>query len=114
MSKNKYYKNKKLEEFLDENIKQCIEEDSNVTQHNIINQTLVFNLETKIESTNDIDIEIIETDELESEITFEISKVKDKKKLVLTVNIYDESEIIKLDFEIKKATLKKLLKDLED
>mgnify|MGYP006096359293 FL=1 len=116
MSKIKYYKNKnkKLEEFLDENIKECTEDEINATQIDAFNQTNGYNLATIIESTNDNDIEIIETEELESDITFEITGVKGKKKLFLTVNIYDESEIIKLDFEIKKETLKKLLKNLED
>lgn len=101
MSKIKFYKNINLEEFLDETISEnlIIEDDSN----NII-----------ITEVNNIELEIIETDDIESDISFEINKVKGKKKLILTVNIYEADEIIKLDFEIKKSTLKKLLKDLED
>lgn len=101
MSKIKFYKNINLEEFLDETISEnlIIEDDSD----NII-----------ITEVNNIELEIIETDDIESDISFEINKVKGKKKLILTVNIYEADEIIKLDFEIKKSTLKKLLKDLED
>lgn len=101
MSKIKFYKNINLEEFLDENISEnlIVDNDSN---------------EMIINEDNSIDLEIIETDDIESDITFEIDKVKGKKKLILTVNIYEADEIIKLDFEIKKSTLKKLLKDLED
>ena len=101
MSKIKFYKNINLEEFLDENISEnlIVDNDSN---------------EMIINEDNNIDLEIIETDDIESDITFEIDKVKGKKKLILTVNIYEADEIIKLDFEIKKTTLKKLLKDLED
>jgi len=101
MSKIKFYKNINLEEFLDETISEnlIIEDDSD----NII-----------ITEANNIELEIIETDDIESDISFEINKVKGKKKLILTVNIYEADEIIKLDFEIKKSTLKKLLKDLED
>lgn len=101
MSKIKFYKNINLEEFLDENISEnlIIENDSD----NMI-----------ITEDNNIELEIIETDDIESDISFEINKIKGKKKLILTVNIYEADEIIKLDFEIKKSTLKKLLKDLED
>ena len=102
MSKKiKFYKNINLEEFLDENISKnlIIEDDIN---------------EIVITEDNSIDLEIIETDDIESDISFEINKIKGKKKLILTVNIYEADEIIKLDFEIKKSTLKKLLKDLED
>ena len=114
MSKIKYYKNIKLEEFLDENIKECTEEELMENYLEISKCNTDLDIEKIIDSHDCIDIEIVEADELESDITFEITKVKGKKKLVLTVNIYDESEIIKLDFEIKKSTLKKLLKDLED
>ena len=101
MSKIKFYKNINLEEFLDENISEnlIVENDSD----NMI-----------ITEDNNIELEIIETDDIESDISFEINKIKGKKKLILTVNIYEADEIIKLDFEIKKNKLKKLLKDLED
>ena len=114
MSKIKYYKNIKLEEFLDENIKECTEEELMIKSIDTSEYNSEVNVENIIDSHDCIDIEIVEADELESDITFEITKVKGKKKLILTVNIYDDSEIIKLDFEIKKSTLKKLLKDLED
>ena len=101
MSKIKFYKNINLEEFLDETISEnlMIEDDMN---------------EIVITEDNNIELEIVETDDIESDISFEINKIKGKKKLILTVNIYEADEIIKLDFEIKKSTLKKLLKDLDD
>lgn len=113
MSKIKYYKNINLEEFLDEKIKECTEDEIESYKEEI-NNSLQIEFDKIVEMGEGIDIEIVESDELESDITFEITKIKGKKKLVLTVNIYDDSEIIKLDFEIKKSTLKKLLKDLED
>ena len=121
MSKIKYYKNIKLEEFLDETIKECTEAElmySYNEMNNEMNNTKISKCNSELNSKNIIDshecIEIVEVNELVSDITFEITKIKGMKKLVLTVNIYDETEIIKLDFEIKKTTLKKLLKDLDD
>ena len=113
MSKIKYYKNINLEEFLDEKIKECTEDEIESNKEEI-NNNLQIEFDKIVDMSEGLDIEIVESDELESDITFEITKIKGKKKLVLTVNIYDDSEIIKLDFEIKKSTLKKLLKDLED
>lgn len=113
MSKIKYYKNINLEEFLDEKIKECTEDEIESNKEEI-NNNLQIEFDKFVDMSEGLDIEIVESDELESDITFEITKIKGKKKLVLTVNIYDDSEIIKLDFEIKKSTLKKLLKDLED
>lgn len=107
MSKIKYYKNINLEEFLDEDIKEV------VFSNNETNNKTEYNNED-FEDFEDLGIEIVEEDMIQSDITFDISKVKGKKKLTLVVNIYDNDEIIKLDFEIKKSTLKKLLKDLED
>lgn len=102
MSKIKFYKNINLEEFLDETISE------NLIVENYSDNMIII-------EDNNIELEIIETDDIESDISFEISKIKGKKKkLILTVNIYEADEIIKLDFEIKKSTLKKLLKDLED
>ena len=104
MSKIKYYKNINLEEFLDEDIKEVVFSNNETNNENDDNN----------EDFEDLGIEIMEEDMIQSDITFDISKVKGKKKLTLVVNIYDNDEIIKLDFEIKKSTLKKLLKDLED
>lgn len=103
MSKIKYYKNINLEEFLDEDIKETI----------ILDESNEIDIN---EDTNfdELDIEIVVDDMIQSDINFDISKVNGKKKLTLVVNIYDNDEIIKLDFEIKKTTLKKLLEDLEE
>ena len=109
MSKKiKFYKNISLEEFLDENINK--ENVKNSYEDNSPDNSTDF----IIGEQDQIDIEIIEADDIESDISFEISKQKGKKKLILTVSIYEDDEIIKLDFEIKKSTLKKLLKDLEN
>lgn len=105
MSKIKYYKNIKLEEFLDETVKKCIKNEKIVDKLDEINLNL--------NKTDDY-VEIIYTDELASEITFDITNINGEKKVILTVNIYDEADIIKIDFEIIKSTLEKLLKDLED
>lgn len=104
MSKIKYYKNINLEEFLDEDIKETVFLDETKDDEDIIEET----------NFEELGIEIVEDDMIQSDITFDISKVKGKKKLTLVVNIYDNDEIIKLDFEIKKSTLKKLLEDLEE
>tara|TARA_B110000908_G_scaffold172509_1_gene240395 strand:+ start:1900 stop:2268 length:369 start_codon:yes stop_codon:yes gene_type:complete len=122
MSKIKYYKNINLEEFLDEDIN---ENTSTIINKNYISDDLIMNENTIINKNdisdnfiinedNSINIEIVETDDIESDISFEINKQSGEKKLILTVTIYELDEMLKLEFEIKKSTLKNLLKDLED
>ena len=97
-----FNRNINLDEFLDETI---------IVQNDLISEDNNIDLEI-IE--NNIGLEIIEADDIDSDVSFEINKCKGKKKLILTVNLYEGDEMIKLDFEIQKSTLKKLLKDLED
>tara|TARA_B110000879_G_scaffold131043_1_gene171958 strand:+ start:1401 stop:1769 length:369 start_codon:yes stop_codon:yes gene_type:complete len=122
MSKIKYYKNINLEEFLDEDIN---ENTSTIINKNYISDDLIMNENTIINKNdisdnfiinedNSINIEIVETDDIESDISFEINKQSGEKKLILMVTIYELDEMLKLEFEIKKSTLKNLLKDLED
>ena len=89
MSKIKYYKNINLEEFLDEDIN---ENTSTIINKKYISDDLIMNENTStiinkndisdnfiINEDNSINIEIVETDDIESDISFEINKQSGKK-----------------------------------
>lgn len=110
----------KIEEFLDEKIiinentkKKNVEKSDNDFKNDSDNDS-ENDSENNSENEDEMVITVEDDDILESDLSFEIIKKDGKKKLNFVVKIYDDDEILKLNYEIKKSTLKKLLKDLDD